>query len=228
MVRQFHKDLETLKERLLLMASISEAMIHDSVRILVEREEEYAQGVFSKEKEINGFHLEIDDRCLKLLALRQPMAVDLRFIISAMKINSELERIGDQAVNIVQNALSLLKHPPVKPLIDIPRMAELSKDMVRKSLDAFINRDVELARKVLLSDDEVDALKDQIFRELLTYILADASTTPKALDLILISRHLERIADHATNIAEDVIYMVLAKDIRHHADEPGKKIVISH
>jgi len=220
MVRQFHKDLETLKERLLLMASISETMIHDSVRILVERNEEYAERVFTKEKEINNFHLEIDDRCLKLLALRQPMAVDLRFIISAMKINSELERIADQAVNIVQNALSLLKYPPLKPLIDIPRMAELSKDMVRKSLDAFIKKDVELARNVLLSNDKVDALKEQIFRELLTYILADPTTTPKALDLILISRHLERIADHATNIAEDVIYMVLAKDIRHHADKP--------
>lgn len=150
------------------------------------------------------------------------MATDLRFITSAMKINAELERIGDLAVNIIQRAAVLLKQPQLKPLIDIPRMADLTQKMVKDSLDAFVNRDVDLARSVLTRDDEVDALKDQVFRELLTFMLGDQSTIPRALELILVSRHLERIGDHATNICEDIIYLVQGKDIRHHIEEERK------
>jgi len=171
------------------------------------------------EVKVNHLQIEIDELCLKLLALRQPMATDLRFITSAMKINAELERIGDLAVNIIQRAAVLIKQPQLKPLIDIPRMADITQKMVKDSLDAFINRDVNLARSVLTRDDEVDALKDQVFRELLTFMLGDQSTIPRALELILVSRHLERIGDHATNICEDVIYLVQGKDIRHHIEQ---------
>jgi phosphate transport system protein len=163
--------------------------------------------------------IEIDDRCLRLLALQQPMASDLRLITAAMKINADLERIGDQAVNIAEQAVRLLAHPPLKPLTDIPRMAEIAERMTRESLDAFVRKDAQLARSILARDDEVDQLKDQVFRVLLTYMMADPGTIERALGLILISRHLERIADHATNIAEDVIFVVEAKDVRHHHEE---------
>ena len=165
--------------------------------------------------------MDIDDRCLKLLATQTPLAVDLRLITSAMKINADLERIGDQAVNIAESVLVLIPQPPLKPLIDIPRMAEIAEKMIRDALDAFVKKDAELARDVLRRDDEVDELKDQVFRELLTYMMADPGTIQRALSLILISRHLERIADHATNIAEDVIFIVEAKDVRHnvHAEQ---------
>ena len=159
----------------------------------------------------------IDDRCLRLLATQTPLACDLRLITSAMKINADLERIGDQAVNIAESVLALIPQPPLKPLIDIPRMAAIAEKMIRDALDAFVKKDAELARDVLRRDDEVDELKDQVFRELLTYMMADPGTIQRALSLILISRNLERIADHATNIAEDVIFITEAKDVRHHA-----------
>ena len=162
--------------------------------------------------------MEIDDRCLRLLATQTPLAVDLRLITSAMKINADLERIGDQAVNIAESVLVLIPQPPLKPLIDIPRMATIAEKMIRDALDAFVKKDAELARDVLRRDDEVDELKDQVFRELLTYMMADPGTIQRALSLILISRNLERIADHATNIAEDVIFIAEAKDVRHHAE----------
>jgi phosphate transport system protein len=168
---------------------------------------------------VNDLQIEIDDRCLKLLALQQPMATDLRLITAAMKINSDLERIGDQAVNIAENAARVLAHPPLKPLLDLPRMAEIAERMTRDSLDAFVRRDPDLARDILARDDEVDQLKDQVFRVLLTYMMADPATIERALGLILVSRNLERIADHATNIAEDVIFLVEAKDVRHHHEE---------
>jgi len=168
---------------------------------------------------VNELQIEIDDRCLKLIALQQPMASDLRLITAAMKINADLERIGDQAVNIAETALRLLPQPPLKPLIDIPRMAENAEAMTRDALDAFVRKDAALARRVLARDDEVDQLKDQVFRVLLTYMMADPGTIERALGLILISRNLERIADHATNIAEDVIFLVEAKDVRHHHEE---------
>jgi phosphate transport system protein len=151
--------------------------------------------------------------------LQQPMASDLRLITAAMKINADLERIGDQAVNIAENANKLLSQPPLRPLLDLPRMADIAQQMTRDSLDAFVQRDCALARRVLERDDEVDQLKDQNFRVLLTYMMADPGTIERALGLILISRNLERIADHATNIAEDVIFLVEAKDVRHHHEE---------
>jgi len=222
MKRHFDDELKELKERLLYMGSLVEERIYKSIKALVERNEEQCKEIIATDDLINDLQIEIDDRCLKLLALRQPIAIDLRFITAAMKINSDLERMGDLAVNISENSLSLLKQPQLKPLIDIPRMAQISQTMVKDSLDAFVRRDIELARKVLLMDDEVDGLKDQVFRELLTFMISDPQTIPRALNLILISRHLERIADHATNIAEDVIYMVLGKDIRHHAEEKAR------
>jgi phosphate transport system protein len=217
--KHFDEELNLLKEKLLSMASLAETMIYKAVKSLAERDKSLFEVVNQDEKKVNYLQIEIDELCLKLLALKQPMATDLRFITSAMKINSELERIGDLAVNIIQRAEVLIKQPQLKPLIDIPRMAELTQKMVKDSLDAFIKRDVNLARSILIRDDQVDCLKDQIFHELLTFMLSDQSTIPRALELILVSRHLERIGDHATNIAEDVIYLVQGKDIRHHIEE---------
>jgi phosphate transport system protein len=167
----------------------------------------------------NDLHIEIDDRCFKLLALHQPMAADLRIVVAAVKINTDLERVGDLAVNIAEAGVRYLQHPPVKPLVDIPRMGDIAQAMLRDALDAFVRRDVGLAEAVLAADDTLDALKTQIFRELLTCMLQDAATIEAGLDLILISRHLERIGDHATNIAEDVIFVVSARDVRHQAGE---------
>lgn len=215
MKREFDEELKVLKEKLLRMASLAEESITLAVNSLKERKEELAQKVFKGEEAINILDIEIDKLSLRLLALRQPMAVDLRFITSAMRITSELERIGDQSVNIAQRALELLKFPLLKPLIDIPRMASLAQNMVIDSLNAFVNRDEKLARDVCQRDDEVDDLNDQIFRELLTYMMQDPSTINRAVDLILVGRHLERIADHATNISEDVIYYVKGKTIKH-------------
>jgi phosphate transport system protein len=170
---------------------------------------------------INALHIEIDRRCFTLLALHQPMAVDLRAIVSAVKINTDLERVGDLAVNIAEAVRRYARHPPVKELIDIPRMADIAQRMLRDALDAYVRRDMELAQAVLNEDDDLDALKTQVFRELLTYMLQAPATIEPSLDLILISRHLERIGDHATNVAEDVIFMVSARDVRHHAGESG-------
>jgi phosphate transport system protein len=219
MKRQFDKELKILKEKLLRMASLAEESVILAVSSLKERREELAKKVFNAEENINLLDVEIDKLSLRLLALRQPMAVDLRFITSAMRIASELERIGDQSVNIAQRALELLKLPLLKPLIDIPRMASLAQNMVNDSLRAFVNRDEKLARDVCQRDDEVDDLNDQIFRELLTYMMQDPSTISRAVDLILVGRHLERIADHATNISEDVIYYVKGKTIKHHCEK---------
>jgi len=201
------------------MAAKAEMMIHESIQALVKRDQELSGNIPILESEVNGLQLEIDDRAFKLLALQQPMAHDLRFIIAAMKISSDLERIGDQAVNITENTETLLQFPELKPLIDIPQMAEISKGMVRDALDAFVEEDAAKGREVVLRDDKVDALKDQVFREVLTYMISDPKTIQVGLQLILVARNLERIADHATNIAEDVVYMVEAKDIRHHAED---------
>ncbi len=217
--RHMDEELSSLKEKLLNMASLAEAMIFKAVKSLTERDRSLVQDVNKDEEKVNLLDVEIDELCLKLLALKQPMATDLRFITAAMRINRELERIGDMAVNITQCVEVLIKQPQLKPYIDLPRMADLTQKMVKDSLDAFIRNDVDLARSVLRSDDQVDALKDQIFRELLTFMMSDHSTISRALELILISRHLERIGDHATNIAEDVIYLVQGKDIRHHIEE---------
>ena len=215
----FEEDLGALKQCLLKMGALVEERVHQAVVSLMERSSDLAEKVIGGDREVNELQIEIDDRCLKLLALQQPMAKDLRLITAAMKINADLERIGDQAVNVAENAVKIMSHPPLKALIDIPRMAELAQAMTRDSLDSFVRTDPALARSVLGRDDEVDQLKDHVFRILLTYMMADPGTIERALGLILISRNLERIADHATNIAEDVIFLVEAKDVRHHHEE---------
>jgi phosphate transport system protein len=221
MVPHFQEELEELKTRLLEMGGLAEERVRSAVQGLVERDTALVERVLAGDTPINQLHIEIDSRCFKMLALHQPMAVDLRAIVSAVKINTDLERVGDLAVNIAEAVRRYMRHAPVKELIDIPRMAEIAQRMLRDSLDAYVRRDTQLAHAVLNEDDKLDALKQQVFRELLTYMLQDPSTIEPALDLILISRHLERIGDHATNIAEDVIFMVSARDVRHHAGEVG-------
>jgi phosphate transport system protein len=216
MERKFDEELNNLKEKMMQMATLAEESITLAVRSLKERNEDYAQQVFRGEKTLNLLDVEIDKLGMQLFALRQPMAIDLRLITATMRIAVELERIGDLAVNIAQRSLELLKQPPLKPLIDIPRMAEIAQQMVKDAIDAFVNRNDKLAKSVCKRDDEVDDLNDQIFRELLTYMMQDPKTIEKAVELILVGRHLERIADHATNISEDVIYMVKGKTIKHH------------
>lgn len=196
-----------------------ESAIRRSVRALVERDAELARQVLRDEARINQMEIEIDNLTTRLFALRQPMARDLRFLTSAMKINTDLERMGDLAVNIAQRALSLITQPAVKPLIDIPRMAQLVESMLLRALDAFVKGDAEVARSVLLADDEVDALRDSVYQELVAYMQTDPTTVPAAVDLIFVARNLERIADHATNIAEDVVFAVQGVDVRHHATE---------
>jgi phosphate transport system protein len=218
-VRHFQEELEQLKTRLLEMGGLAEENVRLAVKGLVDRNHGLIERVLAGDEPINSLHIEIDNRSFTLLALYQPMAADLRTIVAAVKINTDLERVGDLAVNIAEAARRAVVHPPVKKLIDIPRMATIAQTMLRDALDAFVRRDVELARHVLNEDDRLDALKTQIFRELLTYMLQDPATIEPALDLILISRHLERIGDHATNIAEDVIFIVSARDVRHHAQE---------
>ena len=219
--RHFQDELEQLKARLLEMGGIAEEQVRLSIKGLVDRDHDLIDRVLVGDQPLNALHIEIDNRCFTLLALYQPMAVDLRAVVAAVKINTDLERVGDLAINIAEAARQYTTHPPVKRLIDIPRMASIAQTMLRDALDAFVKRDTVLAQRVLNEDDTLDALKSQIFRELLTYMLQDPATIEPALDLILISRHLERIGDHATNVAEDVIFMVLAKDVRHHAGEEG-------
>jgi phosphate transport system protein len=217
--RHFQEELEQLKTRLLEMGGLAEEQVRLAVKALMERDRELVALALNGDEPINRLHIEIDGRCFTLLALHQPMAVDLRAIVAAVKINTDLERVGDLAINIAEAARRYAQHAPVKKLIDIPRMATIAQTMLRDSLDSFVRRDTDLAQRVLNEDDKLDALKTQIFRELLTYMLQDPGTIEAALDLILISRHLERIGDHATNIAEDVIFMVSARDVRHHAGE---------
>jgi len=218
-VRHFQDELEQLKTRLLEMGGIAEEQVRTAVKGLVDRDHGLIDQVLVGDDPLNSLHIEIDSRCFTLLALYQPMAADLRTIVAAVKINTDLERVGDLAVNIAEAARRYVAHAPVKKLIDIPRMATIAQTMLRDALDAFVRRDTELAQQVLNEDDRLDSLKTQIFRELLTYMLQDTGTIEPALDLILISRHLERIGDHATNVAEDVIFIVSARDVRHHAGD---------
>ena len=204
-----------MEGRLLEMGGLAEERVRAAVDGLVSRNPVLVGSVITGDEPINRLHIDVDSRSFRLLALYQPMATDLRAIVAAVKINSDLERVGDLAVNIAEAARRYIVHPAVKPLIDIPRMAEIAQTILRDALDAYVKRDTELARAVLNRDDELDGLKTQVFRELLTYMLQDPATIEPALDLILVSRHLERIGDHATNIAEDVIFMVLAEDVRH-------------
>ncbi len=217
--RHFAEELDELKQRLLFMGGLAEERVRLAMRALVERDQSLVAEIIGGDQTINVMQLEIDDRCFKLLALYQPMAIDLRAIVAAVKINADLERVGDLAVNIAEAADRYVSHPPVKALIDLPRMGALAQLMLRQALDAFVSQDIRAAHEVLKQDDILDALKNQIFRELLTYMLGDTRTIEPGIDLILISRHLERIGDHATNIAEDVIFIVEARDVRHHAGD---------
>ena len=219
MERHFDEELKHLKERLLQMADIAQEMIGLSVKSLAERKESLAKEVFELEDKVNHMEVEIEDFVLRLLALRQPAAGDLRLLTAVLKINNDLERVADQAVNIAEIAVELLQQPALKPLIDIPHMANLAQRMIKNSLDAFVNQDAQLAKKVCEDDDAVDSINDQIFRELLTIMIEDPKTTARAVDLILVSRNIERVADHATNIAEDVIFIVEGKNIKHHIQE---------
>ena len=217
--RHFAEELAELNHRLLVMGDLAEERLRAAMQALQERDRVLMASVIHGDEAINRLHLEIDDRCFKLLALHQPMAVDLRMIVAAVKINSDLERVGDLAVNVAEASERYLEHAPVKPLIDIPRMGSMAQRMLDEALKAFVSRDVELAQTVLTQDDVLDGLKDQIFRELLTYMLGDTRKIEPGIDLILISRHLERVGDHATNIAEDVIFIVEARDVRHHGTD---------
>ena len=219
-VPHFREELETLQGRLLEMGGLAEERVRASIQGLVTRDPGLFDKVLLGDEPINQLHIEIDDRCFRLLALHQPMASDLRSIVAAVKINTDLERVGDLAVNIAEAGTRYISHPPVKKLIDIPQMGDIAQSMLRDALDSFVRRDTRLAHQVLNEDDRLDSLKTQVFRDLLTYMLNDQGTVEPALDLILISRHLERIGDHATNIAEDVIFMVSARDVRHHPPTP--------
>jgi phosphate transport system protein len=217
-LRHFVEELEDLQGRLLEMGTLVESAIHQSVQALEERSEELARQVLGNEDRINHLEIEIDELAVRLLALQQPMARDLRFLTAAIKINTDLERMGDLAVNIVERAMALIQRPAVKPSIDIPQMARTVESMVRKSLDAFVRREPELARSVLLADDTVDQLRDTIISELVSFMQDNPAKITQGLDLILVARHLERIADHATNIAEDTLFLVKGVDVRHHLE----------
>ncbi len=214
--------IATLKEKLLMMAAEVENMVEQSIQSLVRRDAPVAERVINEtEKVVNQLEIEIEDMAINLIALYQPEASNLRTITMVIKINNDLERIGDHAVNIAEAALFLIPRPPVKPLIDLPRMAEHTLNMLRDSLDAFTKGNAELARDVCIRDSIVDSLKDQINRELITYMTSDATTIDRALKLMLISLNLERIADLATNISEDVIYAVKGEVIKHGKGEPA-------
>ena len=213
--QHFERGLQRLREQLLRMGGLVEDRLQKAATALMDRREDLAAFVVGADGEVNELQIQIDELCLRLLALQHPVASDLRMVTSAIKINADLERMADQAVNIAQSTERLLRVPPLRPLLSTPRMFELAEGMVRDALDAFVRQDVNLAQQVLERDDEVDTLRDQSFRVLLTHMLADPSTIERALGLILIGRNLERVADHATNIAEDVIFIVEARDIRH-------------
>ena len=217
----FREELEELQSKLLEMGGLVEAAIHNSVLALVERDEDKAKEVMWNEALVNQKEIEIDELATRMLALFQPMARDLRFITAVIKINNDLERMGDLAVNITERALTLMREPAVKPLIDIPRIADLAESMVHRALDAFAKHDADLARDVLLSDDAVDRLRDAVYDELLTFMQEERSTINRAVSLMFIAQNLERIADHSTNIAEDVLFAVKGVDVRHH-NETGE------
>jgi phosphate transport system protein len=218
-VRHFTVELEELNQKLLEMGGLVESAIHRSVRSLVEQDRELAEEVIRDEPKINRMEMEIDGLATRLLALRQPVARDLRFLTSALKINTDLERIGDLAMHVAERSLSLMHHPLVRPMTDIPKMASLVQSMLLKCLDAFVNGDADLARSVLASDDEVDSLRDAVYAALLSVMQRDPTLVTAAVDLIFVARNLERIGDHATNIAEDVVFLVKGIDVRHNAEQ---------
>jgi phosphate transport system protein len=219
MIRHFDEQLQGLKSHLMKMSALAEVMIADAVKSVVERDEQAVPPVYEREELVNRMQIEIDEICMTLTALHQPAAGDLRFIMGAIKTNSDLERLADEAVNIAQKAEHLLKTPQLKPFEIIPEMAAIARGMVRDSLRAFVNRNVDLAREVLLRDDRLDSLKEKMAEVMTVYMTQDPSSVSRTLDLLLISRYLERIGDHATNIAEVTIFVVDGLDIRHHSDQ---------
>jgi len=219
MERHFDQELKELKQELLTMGSLVEVAVHHAVSSLIARDSGLAEKTIREDGDVNNLEITIEKRCLELIALQQPVAADLRFIVSALQIIKDLERMGDQAVNIAERAIILNQEPQVKPFIDLPKMALQVQSMVKDSLDSFVNGDVMKAKNVCERDDQVDNYNEKIFRELLSIMIKDQKTISRAVYLILVGRSLERIADHATNIAEDVIYMVEARTIKHHAEE---------
>jgi phosphate transport system protein len=222
MQRHFDEQIQELLEKLVRMGRLAESMIQTALRTLIERNESLCDAVNRKEEEVNDLQIEIDDRAVKLTALQQPVASDVRFLFMASRIATELERIADQAVNICENAHHVLNAPPLKPLVDLPRMGEIAEKMVRDGLEALVAKDCDLANRVLEEEEKVDAFRNQIFRVLLTYMMADPGTIERALALILISRNLERVGDHATNIAEEVIYLVEGREVRHRHESKAR------
>jgi phosphate transport system protein len=220
MERHFDEDLKKLNTDILKMATLAEEAIYKSIEALKNRDKKLAQAVINDDRKVDELELSIEEAAIDLLALMQPMAIDLRFITTGMKINAELERISDLAVNIAKRVIELADKPLLKPLIDIPKFTEIARKMIKEVIDAFVNRDKNAAKKVILFDKEADNLRNLIQEELINdYMSKDASTASRAVPLLLIARHLERICDHATNIAEDVIYMVQAKVVKHHPEK---------
>jgi phosphate transport system protein len=217
-MKHFQEELEDLKKRLLEMGGLVESAVFRSVLAVIDRDSNQAQEVLKNEARINQMEIEIDDLATRLLVLQQPMATDLRFLTAAIKINNDLERMGDLAVNIVERALALVDDPVTMPMIDIPLMAKQTESMVHKCLDAFVRGDAELARNVLLSDDAVDDLRDSIYEELIRFMQKSPGNVRAGVDFMFVARNLERLADHATNIAEDVLFLVRGVDVRHHAE----------
>jgi len=218
--KRYEEELKKLRDDILYMGGLVEDQIHKAVSSLVDRDSRLAEMIIERDHEVNRLDVDIDDLCIRLLALRQPAARDLRFITTALKITTDLERIGDMAVNICERALELNCEPQLKPYIDIPRMAQISQRMIRESLDAFVREDTDLALKVCKDDQEVDDLNSQVFRETVSFMIEDPHTINRAMKVGFVSKYLERIADHATNIAEMVIFMVKGKSIRHIKELP--------
>jgi phosphate transport system protein len=217
-MRRFEEELEQLNTKLLEMSALVEMAVGRSLTAVLDKDIRAAEEVYKNEGRINSIEVEIDAFAIDLLATQQPAASDLRLIVAALKINTDLERIGDLAVNVAQRATSLMQAPLISPMVDIPHIGALVQSMVRKSLDSFVHRDAELARSVLASDDAVDSLRDASYHELTSYMERDPKHIKQAVDLLAIVRNLERIADHSTNIAEDVLFMVKGIDVRHHAE----------
>ena len=218
-MRHFDREIEHLKELLLRMGARVEESIVESIRALLERDSAAAQRVIDADNDVDRMELEIDQHTIELIAMMQPAAVDLRFVAAAMKITPELERVADLAVDVCERAIELNREPPLKPLVDIPRLAHIAQDMVRQSLDAFVRRDAALAREVIARDDEVDQLTEQSFRELLTYMLEDSRNISRAIRLTFVGKYFERIADGATNICEMVVYLAEGKVIKHQHEQ---------
>jgi phosphate transport system protein len=224
--RHFVHEIDALKAQLLLMGGRAESIVQKSIESLRRRDPTLAREVLADDRDLDQQEIDIEARCVSLLALQQPLASDLRFVTAALKISNDLERVGDHAVNIAQSALRLSAEPQLKPLVDIPRMTDLAAGMLREALDAFVERDAETARRLVRRDDEVDELNRQMFRELVSFMIEDPHTITRAMELILVARNLERVADLATNVAEEVVFIAEARIIKHHAetlagDAPG-------